>query len=104
MKNTPQVRAVNPRHLSSGFALVDRAIMQQEFHLPRDLSARLLELLPHVKMGRAGLGVKRCVQRRDLESFLERAARERLDLVQLVRDMTPEAFRTWFEDSTEAAA
>jgi hypothetical protein len=85
-------------------ALLDRQDLLEHFRLSRDLSGRLLRLLPHVSMGRTGLGLRLCVQRRDLERCLEKAARERLDLVSFTRDTTAAEFEAWFNGESQRVA
>jgi hypothetical protein len=106
MKNTnPQSAEVNRSNLTPvASALLGKRELLEEYKLPRDVSGRLLKLLPHVTMGRTGLGLRLCVQRRDLERFLEQAARERLDLVAFTRDTTVAEFAAWFEDGLERVA
>jgi hypothetical protein len=85
-------------------ALLDRQDLLEHFRLSRDLSGRLLRLLPHVSMGRTGLGLRLCVQRRDLERCLEKAARERLDLVKFTLDTSEAEFAAWFDAGLERVA
>ena len=59
--------------------------IRREFSVGRELATQLAELLPHLTVGRVGIGVKRLVQRADLERVMARATAERADLWELVR-------------------
>jgi hypothetical protein len=96
--------ANNNRNLTLASGLIGLRNLRDEYGLARDLSARLLELLPHVSMGRTGLGIRRMVQRRDFEQCLALATRQRLDLVEFVRAKTPAEFAAWFEANLEPVA
>ena len=59
--------------------------IRREFSVGRDLATKLAELLPHLTVGRVGVGAKRLVQRADLERVMARATADRMDLCELVR-------------------
>ena len=42
--------------------------IRREFLIGRDLATKLAELMPHLTVGRVGVGAKRLVQRADLEA------------------------------------
>lgn len=59
--------------------------IRQQYGLGRDLTTEVMQLLPHITLGRTGRGMKRLVKREDIETLLERAIEEGVDLWQLVR-------------------
>ncbi|MFT2720720.1 hypothetical protein ACMT4L_12010 [Deinococcus sp. A31D244] len=63
--------------------------------LGRNLSHDLARLMPHLKVGRAGLGERLLVRRDDFDRLLLRASQERRDLLELVRDFTPDDLQAW---------
>lgn len=65
--------------------LVGIGEIRREFSVGRELATRLAELMPHLTVGRVGMGPKRLVQRADLELVMARATVERTDLWELVR-------------------
>lgn len=83
--------------------LLSNADLRQEYGLGRDLATHVARLLPHVKTGRAGRGEKLLVKRRDFETLIHRAAEERRDLWELVRDFTPDTLRDWLHGGAAGA-
>lgn len=75
--------------------LLSVADIRKNLGLGRDLTTALVRLLPHITLGKSGRGDRRLVRRADLDRLLARAAEERRDLWELVRDFTPDTLREW---------
>ena len=59
--------------------------IRSEFGFGRDLATALAENMPHVVIGRRGLGVRRKVHRADFERVMAEALAANIDLWQLVK-------------------
>lgn len=75
--------------------------VREKYAFGRDLSTRIISLLPHVMVGRAGRGKRRLIKEEDLEQLIARAAEEGVDLWQLVRTHTPESLKCWLTKGVE---
>lgn len=87
MTTTPELLTVNA--------------IREHYGLSRNLTHDLLPLMPHVKIGRAGRGERLMVRRADIERLLARAAEEQRDLLDLVRDFTPDTLRVWLAGGSQ---
>jgi len=62
--------------------------LQTEYSLSRDLSLKLVALLPHVSLGRSGKGEKFLVRRADVDRFMTFAVQGNHNLWHLANALT----------------
>lgn len=75
---------------------VDMKTLRAEYPLGKALLYRLAKLLPHVLVGE-GRSTRRLISRKALEEVLEKAARERRNIVEISK-MDRQAFLDWLKD------